>query len=329
MTEEQALINVDQRVKEAQSLVSNNELTLFWEIENIELTLLRNLESEFLNRPFEIEYLQIDHIFKRVPLFISNIEDDQTMLDLIDLVKNGTRIIPPIVIREYSLIDDKWERLFNDNESGMFLNDGHHRMRLAHAMGLSEIPVLVFDNYSTIKRDPIEFLAEPFVIKESDKMEVYRYNFGDRSPNHPVQKWNYQSKAIRTNNSEGIFGLADGEHCLSEVFELLRENVKGEDKRELVILKLHVDKKKLLYYNAKAICFTECNIIEKLTIAEFIYRVYPNYFFVIEAYRQAMGTSSEEIKDGFISMLFRLSGYHFQIYMSIKPQWTKQNTLIE
>lgn len=166
----------------------------------------------------------------------------------------------------------------------------------------------------------IEFLPEPFIIEESDKMEVYRFNVGEVSPYFSDQKWNYQSKAIRTKNSEGIFGLPDGEHCLPEVFDRLRKNVTGEDKRELVILKLHVDKKKILYYNAKESCFTECNIIEKLTIGEFITQVYPNCFGVIEAFRQAMGTSSEEIKNDFVSALCKLNGYHHLLYLEKRLQ---------
>jgi hypothetical protein len=163
----------------------------------------------------------------------------------------------------------------------------------------------------------IEFLSEPFIIKESDKMELYRFNVGDSSPYMPDQKWNYQSNAVRTNNSEGIYALADGEHCLSMVFHTLRENLTGEYKGELIILKMNVDKRKIIFSNHKEYCFSEGNIIEKLSIYEFIKKVHPKYSLLLDYYRMAMAFPNEVTKANFLSLLDRIGSYHALMSLNI------------
>jgi hypothetical protein len=71
-------------------------------------------------------------------LFSNN--DTPLMMDLAELVISGSKIIPPIYCETHKVIDG--EKVFVEKAS---LLDGSHRLRLATYMGLTEIPIIVFD----------------------------------------------------------------------------------------------------------------------------------------------------------------------------------------
>ena len=128
---------------------------------------------------------------------------------------------------------------------------------------------------NTIEQE-LKFFTEPFEILPENRIVAYRFNLNDNSPWSPEsQVWDYNAKAVRTNNPEGIFALENGVYALAPVLDYLRQNLSGDEHRELVMLKLEIDNQFILQQNEDEISFPWCNIIKKLTFHEFVNEAYP------------------------------------------------------
>lgn len=108
-------------------------------------------------------------------LFSGN--DTPIMMDLAELVISGEKIIPPIYCLTYRVIDG--ERVLVDNTG---LMDGSHRLRLSAYMGLTEIPIIVFDrvleySFSPDKWD-FEQVDDRLTMKPLFGGEVYEFHLG-------------------------------------------------------------------------------------------------------------------------------------------------------
>jgi len=127
-------------------------LKIVWCMENFDLTKLYDFPIEFINEKTRVEYYQIDQISEHQPLFYGG-DDDNRMLNLIELVRTGTPIIPPICMQEWRQDSNGvWEKHRNSTASGLATIDGAHRIRLCRAMNLEKIPTLVFDHFFTIEK---------------------------------------------------------------------------------------------------------------------------------------------------------------------------------
>lgn len=154
----------------------------------------------------------------------------------------------------------------------------------------------------------IEFSNEPIFIKEENKQIVYRFNIGEYSPyvgkfeGYKPVKWDYNNISAKTSNPEGIYAiLPEDEGAFLIFIDRLYQEILGRNKgEETVILKLEIDKLNIKNENSCfEVSFPECNIIEKLTIEDFIIRLYPKYYYMVEFYKIAKNDPTEHNKEMF------------------------------
>ena len=128
-------------------------LKIVWWLEEIDLSKLHDFPTDYINVKTRVEYYQLDQISEYQPLFYGDSGDDKRMLNLIELVRTGTPIIPPICMQEWRQNScGVWEKHRNRTASGLAVFDGAHRIILCRAMNLDIIPALVFDEFFTIEK---------------------------------------------------------------------------------------------------------------------------------------------------------------------------------
>lgn len=100
-----------------------------------------------LNQQFTIEY----HSPGRLPCLLIEKNGylpylDEKMFDLIEFVKQGNRLVPPVMIRTTKYIE--W---IEQPEKNYWLEDGVHRTTLAYILGIKGIPFIL------MSADKLEF----------------------------------------------------------------------------------------------------------------------------------------------------------------------------
>lgn len=125
-----------------------NGLNITWETDPAKME-LRNLTDfpEWYPATFKIEYHPTEELNRFMPDHFSLM--DEKMISLIDFVKCGEKLIPPAFIKiprsllEQNILEGKIIEAYS--KEGLQLHDGRHRLSLAVAMGITEIPVIVCD----------------------------------------------------------------------------------------------------------------------------------------------------------------------------------------
>lgn len=96
----------------------------------------------------------------------SSITDSERMVNLIELMASGAKIIPfTHIIESYTLDGVK---MITDNISFI---DGSHRKRIASYLGLTEIPVVVFERIGYHLFTPGKWIFEGQRIREEETTE--------------------------------------------------------------------------------------------------------------------------------------------------------------
>lgn len=126
------------------------------------------------------------------------------------------------------------------------------------------------------------FSDKYFDIYEADRFTIYRFNFGNHSPFRKLNYWNYNSKSVKEINNLGIYGFVYGGRYFGVLLTCIFIDLVKQYNNDFVILKLETDRNKILFQNNFEVCFSECNIIEKLTLTEFISSIYPDCLDFIE-----------------------------------------------
>jgi hypothetical protein len=155
-----------------QSKPATANMKIEWETDRnkMDFSKLRWFPEHLLNKPFKIEYSPINLLNKRYPdLFVNR---DIEMNNLIDFVNTGVKIIPPSFIRmpkillsrqnENNMITEKFTKI------GLQIHDGCHRISLAKALGITEIPILIFDY-----EDEFKHSINRWVVVEGYEWERY------------------------------------------------------------------------------------------------------------------------------------------------------------
>lgn len=124
----------------------------------------------------------------------------------------------------------------------------------------------------------IEFLPEPLFINDSDRVEIFRMNLNGISPYMKNNIWPDWGKAARVNNGYGIYGMSPGSsNGISYFFGFIFSSVYEKKQEAIQILRLEVDRKKILYQDNYEIAFSECNIVGNISPSEFINCHFPDY----------------------------------------------------
>lgn len=153
-------INLITQIYEAKRIFE--DLKINWETDIKKI----DLEKLFGGNPVKgLKYLRIDKIKiepnpNKDELFSTAMESER-FLDLIELIKTGTKIIPPIYVDEY-IIKDGIKEI---KEPSWFV-DGMHRRRIAACLQLPEIPIMVFERIDYYLFTPGKWKFEQCPIRE-------------------------------------------------------------------------------------------------------------------------------------------------------------------
>lgn len=123
-------------------LTRNGPKAIEWEtdINEIDITKLRNGVDVIGNAHFSrIETRSILNEYEYEQSLSELLKSgDPSYIGLLELMVNGTKIIPPLYLETAIYLDGEPDEVRKD------FVDGNHRMALSKALGLTEIPILVY-----------------------------------------------------------------------------------------------------------------------------------------------------------------------------------------
>jgi len=151
-------------------------LKIEWETDRdkMDFLKLRWFPEELLSKPFQIEYVSTTNLMHKLYPDLFNNRDNE-MNNLIDFANTGAKIIPPSFIRMPKLLlsRKKENDIITENftKQGLCIHDGCHRISLAKGVGLTEIPILIFDFNEDCKHSIMNWVA-----REGYEREKHRDN---------------------------------------------------------------------------------------------------------------------------------------------------------
>lgn len=140
-------LNILKERRIAEAAIRSGAIRIQWEtdVRLIDLGKLRSFKGVSTPQTLRCEMINMKQMRTTIgicPLFGSDpCIGDKQILELLDLIENGVKIIPPVFERMSYYTDD-----VKQSEEGLCFSDGSHRLRIANALGLDEIPILV--NYA-------------------------------------------------------------------------------------------------------------------------------------------------------------------------------------
>lgn len=179
------VVHEKSRIKE---IIKNKEIDIDWETDKskIDLSVLRSY-SDCENVPVaqSIEYIETEKISQSIPLFCENLSDSAQIMELVELIKTGRKIIPPVFNIYVKIIDGVVK-----SESELMFRDGMHRIRIASALELKEIPIIVNKTYSHFyhfSNNSIEVTDDEIIIKSESY--THRYSFENHNMNIEIKDY--------------------------------------------------------------------------------------------------------------------------------------------
>ena len=161
-------ILIIERIKQKEAI--REKLKIEWETDpnKIQFEKLRSYDS--MKDCFNSEILRIEEhdltSHEYIDVFIG---DTQSHMEMIDILLNGGKLIPPSTIEGYAIVDGE-EKMVRPSKN-MGLNDGTHRCNLAKYFGLKTIPVVVFKIF-----DGYWFTHGLWSFEETKIREEYQLN---------------------------------------------------------------------------------------------------------------------------------------------------------
>lgn len=162
-------INLLNKIKRQKEAISKG-LKIEWETDPDKMK-FENLRSYTgLQREFDSEVLRVEehnltsHSYTDV--FIGDI---QSHMEMIDILMNGGKLIPPSKTEGYSIVDGEEKMVRPSENTG--LNDGFHRCNLAKYFGLDTVPVVVFKVIEGYWFTPDKWIFEGPRIREEETTE--------------------------------------------------------------------------------------------------------------------------------------------------------------
>lgn len=144
------ILNRIQRIESIKRIyeASNSGVQMQWEtnIEKMQFNRLRSYGA--MKGFFEQEILRVENIDITNNTNIDyGLEygitgDAESYIDLIDIIMNGGKLIPPLTCESYAIVDGIEKMVRSPSFNG--IDDGHHRVALAKYFGVSIIPTVVF-----------------------------------------------------------------------------------------------------------------------------------------------------------------------------------------
>lgn len=137
-------------------------LTINWEtdINKMDFSKLRSYKG--LESCFSRELLRIENVDISNEMAPDYVLGNQSFIEMLDILINGGKLIPPAYVERYAIIDGKEQK--TSSVAGGF--DGMHRVMLARHFGLDTIPVCVFKEYDGHWFTPTKWTFESGRIRE-------------------------------------------------------------------------------------------------------------------------------------------------------------------
>lgn len=174
--EVESYIKLWERLEKAKSKLPTLKIEWETDIEKMDFSKLKSFSnSDKINyTTAQLKTIPLEKIEEN--LFI--VGDTERMLNLIELVSSGKKIIPPMYAIEY-VIRNGEKMIYNQFNS----LDGSHRKKLASYLGLTEIPVVVFERMKkyqfTVSKWKFEYNNDSLTVKSSTNEDSYTFYFNE------------------------------------------------------------------------------------------------------------------------------------------------------
>lgn len=162
-------INILAKIKQQKEAISKG-LKIEWETDPKKMQ-FENLRSyggwqrEFNSEIMRVEEYNLEE-HHSTDVFIGDI---QSHMEMIDILLNGGKLIPPSKTEVYSIVDGEEKIVMPSDTLGLF--DGFHRCNLAKYFGLDTVPVVVFKAIDGYRFTPEKWTFEGPRIREEEKTE--------------------------------------------------------------------------------------------------------------------------------------------------------------
>jgi hypothetical protein len=162
-------INLLNKIKQQKEAISKG-LKIEWETDPDKMK-FENLRSYGgWQREFNYEILRVEEynltLHPYTDIFTGDI---QSHMEMIDILLNGGKLIPPSKTEVYSIVDGEEKIVMPSDTLGLF--DGNHRCNLAKYFGLDTVPVVVFKVNDGYRFTPEKWTFEGPRIREEEKTE--------------------------------------------------------------------------------------------------------------------------------------------------------------
>lgn len=197
-------INLINRVSKAKEAIDN--LRINWETD-VEKMPFDNLLSG--NMVKGCKYLRMDKIkiesyLDKEQLFNNTYHQVERVVNLIELINSNHKIIPPMCVYNYDLIDGvKVVEGLNDSNRHEYRQvDGNHRKMIAAFMQLPEIPVVLFERLNSYMFTPDKWMFEEKPITEKTK-------HGHQTTGSYIEATSNEGKIVTIELKNGSFTVED------------------------------------------------------------------------------------------------------------------------
>ncbi len=162
-------IDIISRIKQQKEAISKG-LKIEWETDPDKMK-FENLRSYGgWQREFNSEILRVEEYnLTSHPYTDIFIDDIRSHMEMIDILLNGGKLIPPSKTEVYSIVDGEEKIVMPSDTLGLF--DGNHRCNLAKYFGLDTVPVVVFKVIDGYRFTPEKWTFEGPRIREEYKTE--------------------------------------------------------------------------------------------------------------------------------------------------------------
>ncbi|WP_053826057.1 ParB N-terminal domain-containing protein [Lascolabacillus massiliensis] len=162
-------INLLNKIKQQKEAISKG-LKIEWETDPDKMK-FENLRSYGgWQREFNSEILRVEEynltLHPYTDIFTGDIKSH---VEMIDILLNGGKLIPPSKTEVYSIVDGEEKIVMPSDTLGLF--DGNHRCNLAKYFGLDTVPVVVFKVNDGYRFTPEKWTFEGPRIREEYKTE--------------------------------------------------------------------------------------------------------------------------------------------------------------
>jgi len=162
-------IDIISRIKQQKEAISKG-LKIEWETDPSKMQFNKLRSYNGMENMFNSEILRVEEYditsHNYTDVFIGDI---QSHMEMIDILLNGGKLIPPAKIEGYAIVDGVEKIVRPSDNAG--INDGRHRCNLAKYFGLNIVPVVVFKAIEGYWFTPEKWTFEGPRIREEYKTE--------------------------------------------------------------------------------------------------------------------------------------------------------------